>query len=81
MPLNLESMLLRKGLGAMEVTREHCRACRRTPLPGERMYVLASGRTVCTLCSARLPAEKREGAEAHLVHAARRPLTVRTLSA
>ncbi|MEJ7717687.1 MAG: hypothetical protein WKF31_06810 [Thermoleophilaceae bacterium] len=72
-------MLLRKGLGSMAVSREHCRGCRRTPLAGERIYVLASGRTVCALCRARLPQEKREGAQAHLVHAAERPLAVRSL--
>ncbi len=79
MRLSLESMLLRKGLGSMAVSREHCRACRRTPLAGERVYVLSSGRTVCALCRARLPGDKREGAEAHLVHAAERPLAVRSL--
>ena len=79
MGASLEAILLRKGLGSMAVSREHCRACRRTPLAGERMYVLSSGRAVCALCRAGLPPEKREGAQAHLVHAAERPLAVRTL--
>jgi hypothetical protein len=76
-PWNLDALLLRKGLGAMSSSRELCRGCGRTPLPGERMYVLRSGRTMCALCRPGLPAELREDAEAHRIPARERPIPPR----
>lgn len=73
---NLESRLLKKGLGAMLSGREVCGGCRRTPLPGELVYELETGRTVCALCRSGLPASRRDGARPHRVHAGERPLTV-----
>lgn len=78
---SLESVLFHKGVGAMVMGRVHCDACRRTPLAGERMYVLESGHAVCALCRDDLPEKKRAGAEARLVHAAERPLAVRAIAA
>lgn len=78
---SLESVLFHKGVDRMVVSRFCCRSCRRTPLAGERVFVLDSGHAVCALCHAGLSEAGREGAEPHLVHAAERPLAVRTLAA
>ncbi len=81
MEATLGSMLLRKGVGAMLGGRESCASCRRTPLPGEVLYVLESGRSVCALCRSREPASKREGARPKRVHADKRMLTVSSRAA
>jgi hypothetical protein len=77
-PWDLDSLLLRKGLGAVASSRELCRRCGRTPLPGERMYVLGSARSVCALCRPHPSEEMREDAQGHLVHARERPLPIRS---
>jgi hypothetical protein len=77
---NLGSLLLRRGLGAMTSSRDLCRGCGRTPLSGERMYVLASGRRVCALCRAALPEDVRDDAEARLVPARERAVPPAALS-
>lgn len=76
MAATLGSMLLRKGVGAMVGGRESCGSCHRTPLPGEVLYVLESGRIACALCRSRLPPSRRDGARAKRVHADERPLAV-----
>ncbi len=50
----------------------HCSSCRRTPVPGEFVHRLDSGRVVCSLCLAKVSPSKREGAVADRVHAAER---------
>jgi hypothetical protein len=52
---DLESLLLRRGVGALEADRSRCADCGRTPLTGERVH-LYEGRTlelICELCRAR----------------------------
>jgi hypothetical protein len=48
----LERVLLRRGLGALEAARDCCADCGRTPLTGEQIHVYADGqhRIVCELC-------------------------------
>jgi len=51
----LERILLRRGVGALEADRNCCADCRRTPLTGEfvHLYASAPGRRytiVCELC-------------------------------
>ena len=46
----LELALLRRGLEDMAEGCERCERCRRTPLIGERVYVIDSGAVVCELC-------------------------------
>ncbi len=48
----LERVLLRRGLGALEADRHCCSDCGRTPLTGEQVHVYAGReqRIVCELC-------------------------------
>jgi hypothetical protein len=57
----IESLLVRRSIGALASRRLHCAHCRRTPLIGERIYLYETGsrrasaaaganRLVCELC-------------------------------
>lgn len=48
----LERLLLRRGLGTLEASRDRCADCGRTPLTGERVHVYAERqhRIICELC-------------------------------
>jgi hypothetical protein len=48
----LERVLLRRGVGALEADRSRCSDCGRTPLTGEHVHVYADEdeRIVCELC-------------------------------
>lgn len=50
----LERVLLRRGLGALEAGRDRCVDCGRTPLTGEQVHLYAGGQhgVVCELCRA-----------------------------
>lgn len=51
----LERVLLRRSLGALEADRACCSDCGRTPLTGERVHVYGGRqqRIVCELCRSR----------------------------
>ncbi len=51
----LERVLLRRGLGALEADRHRCADCGRTPLTGEHVHLYAGHqhRIVCELCRPR----------------------------
>ena len=77
MPMpDLSSVLLRKSVGTMASNRAHCGRCQRTPLAGERLHEMESGRTLCELCLIALPEEKRTPIRVRRVHAAERHLIV-----
>jgi hypothetical protein len=68
---DLAHALLHKGLGTMTSHRSACAACHRSPVPGELLHELESGRPVCSLClSGRTPVAS------HMVHAAEKRLVV-----
>jgi hypothetical protein len=48
----LERILLRRGVGALEADRSRCSDCGRTPLTGEEIHLLPGRRRrmVCELC-------------------------------
>jgi hypothetical protein len=48
----LERLLLRRGLGALEANRDRCVDCGRTPLAGERVHHYAARQhgIICELC-------------------------------
>jgi hypothetical protein len=51
----LERVLLRRGVGALEADRHRCADCGRTPLTGEQVHLYESSRArahriVCELC-------------------------------
>jgi hypothetical protein len=76
MPGELMRMLLRKSVGAMRDDRTQCARCRRTPLIGELLHVLESGRVLCSLCLEQLPAPRDAPLRTERVHATERPLVV-----
>jgi hypothetical protein len=72
----LAGMLVRRSLRAAAPPGDRCAACRRTPLPGERVHELDSGRTLCDLCFAALPDERRLAVRTERVHVCHRRLPV-----
>ena len=72
----LAAMLLRSSIGALRSSGDTCAECRRTPLAGERMHELDSGRVLCELCFGALPEERRLAVRSERVHAGERRLAV-----
>src|SRR5918912_3968482 len=50
MAREIASILLRNSLGSLHSDRARCSSCLRTPLIGEHMHTLDSGRLVLSLC-------------------------------
>jgi hypothetical protein len=73
---DLAAMLMRRSIGTLPPGAPRCADCRRIPLPGERVQELDSGRTLCDLCFAALPEERRLAVRTERVHASERPLEV-----
>jgi hypothetical protein len=73
---DLAAMLLRRSVRSLSSSTASCAGCRRTPLPGERVHELDSGRLVCELCFAALPEEGRTAVRSERVHASDRRLEV-----
>jgi hypothetical protein len=69
-------MLLRRCVGSLDSGRASCSHCRRTPLVGERLHEMDTGRMMCDLCVSDLPEGKSETVRTERVHAADRHLTV-----
>jgi hypothetical protein len=74
-------MLLRRHVRSVAVLRHQCAKCRRIPLVGERLHELDSGRILCDLCLAALPADKRGPVRSERVHASERQLAVVPMAA
>jgi hypothetical protein len=73
---DLSAILMRSRIGSLSPSRECCSGCRRTPLVGERLHELDSGRLLCDLCFAALPEERRLAVRSERVHAGERRLAV-----
>jgi hypothetical protein len=73
---DLSSLLLRKSVGALANDRDRCGKCARTPLPGERLHEMETGRVLCELCRLALPEDKRHSVRSERVHASDRHLAV-----
>jgi hypothetical protein len=73
---DIDSLLVRSFVGALPATAARCGDCRRTPLAGETVHRLESGRLLCALCFAALPAGRRQAASSERVHASERRLAV-----
>ena len=69
-------MLLRRSLATVEAVDSPCAGCERTPLAGEHLHELESGRRLCELCFARLPEEGRVAVRSQRVSASERRLAV-----
>ena len=72
----MAALLVRSSIGTLPPSTASCGDCRRTPLAGARMHELDGGRTLCDLCFARLPDERRLAVRTERVHASERRLTV-----
>lgn len=73
---DLESIMLQKSIGSMESDRPTCSRCRRTPLVGEFLHRLGSGKLLCGLCLAGLPEPDQDSVRSERVHAAERSIPV-----
>src|ERR671923_56300 len=56
---DLASMLVRSSIGTLASRAACCGQCRRTPLAGERVHEVDGGHTLCDLCFAGLPDDRR----------------------
>ena len=74
MPRELASVLFRTSVLAL--TSRRCWRCRRTPLVGELVHELASGREVCALCVERVHSRHGEPVRSERIRASERPLAV-----
>jgi len=73
---DLSSMLLRKSLRAAAPSGGKCSTCQRTPLPGERLHDMDTGRVLCDLCLVALPEDERRAVRSERVGASERRLAV-----
>jgi hypothetical protein len=73
---DMNALLLRTSLGALEPAGLSCEGCRRTPLAGEQLLELESGSTLCELCFGALPEERRTAVRSERVHTSARRLAV-----
>jgi hypothetical protein len=73
---DLASFMLQKSIGSMESDRPTCSRCHRTPLVGEFLHRLESGRLLCGLCLPETPGADEFAIASERVHAAERSIPV-----
>jgi hypothetical protein len=73
---DLSAILMPSRIGSLTPSRACCSDCRRTPLVGERLHELDSGRLLCDLCFVALPEEQRLAVRSERVHVTERRLSV-----
>ncbi len=73
---DLSALLLLSNIGALPSSTARCGGCRRTPLAGEQLHELETGRILCALCFAKLPEGRRIAVSTERVHASERRLPV-----
>ena len=73
---DLDAMLVRSSIGALAFGGARCGRCERTPLQGERLHELDSGRTLCELCFLDLPEDDRIAVRVERVRLGERQLAV-----
>jgi hypothetical protein len=73
---DLDALLLRTSLGSLGPSGTSCGDCGRTPLAGERLHELDSGRALCELCFGALPEHNRVAVRSERVPAGERKLAV-----
>jgi hypothetical protein len=76
MAKEIASILLRNRLGALTGDGPRCSHCERSPLVGEHIHELGSGRQVCSLCIESLSASEGEPVSSELVRSGERRLAV-----
>lgn len=73
---DLASIIVRSCIGTLPPSATVCGSCHRTPLAGERMHEVDGGSTLCDLCFAGLPEERRVAVRTERVHVSERRLAV-----
>ena len=73
---DLAAILLRRSVGSLDSGRSRCSTCHRTPLVGERLHEMDTGRLLCDLCVSALPEDERRAVRSERVHAGERQLAV-----
>ena len=76
MAREIASLLLRNSIDSLNSDRAQCSRCRRTPLTGELLHELESGRQVCSLCLGGAATREGEPVRSERVRAADRKLAV-----
>jgi hypothetical protein len=76
MAKEIASILLRNRLGALAGEGPRCSHCQRSPLVGESIHELGSGKRVCSLCVASVSAHEGEPVSSELVRSGDRRLAV-----
>jgi hypothetical protein len=76
MAKDIASILLRSRLGALVPEGPWCSHCHRSPLVGERIHELASGKRVCSLCVAQVADREGDPVSSELVRSGERRLAV-----
>ena len=76
MAKDIASILVRNSVGRLQNDEPQCSRCRRTPLVGELIHTLSSGRRACSLCVARAVAVEGEPVDVERVRSGERPLAV-----
>ena len=72
----LAALLVRSSIGTLDSSSASCAECHRTPLAGEIVHEVDGGRSLCELCFARLPEDRRLALRTERVHASDRRLAV-----
>lgn len=72
----LAGIMLRRSARSLDSGGARCSACRRTPLVGEELHEMETGRLLCDLCMSHLPEEDRRAVRSQRVHASERQLAV-----
>ena len=73
---DLAAIMLRRSARSLDSGRKRCATCRRTPLVGERLHEMDTGRTLCELCVSALPEKDRRSVSSELVHATDKQLSI-----
>jgi hypothetical protein len=73
---DLDALLLRSSLGSLGPSGTSCDDCKRTPLAGERLHELGSGRVLCELCFLGLPEDDQVAVRSERVRVDERQLAV-----
>jgi hypothetical protein len=73
---DLAALMMHRSIGSLRPSRDTCGKCRRTPLAGELLHELDSGRLLCDLGFAALPEGRRRAVRSERVHVGERKLAV-----
>jgi hypothetical protein len=76
MAKEMSSIMIRNSVGTATGDGPRCSHCRRSPLVGERIHELGSGKRVCSLCVARVTSREGEPVGSELVRSTGRRLAV-----